>query len=83
MIDFEISFEPRDLWVGVYWDRSFVAVGKTVGVCGDEFLGTMRAMRAEARGAPFTVYRRLDIYCCLVPMFPLHVALNLGEIAHG
>jgi hypothetical protein len=45
---FRIYFEPRDIWIGLYWDRA-----------------TMMGP-----------YYQLRVYLCLLPCWPIRIALN-------
>lgn len=47
-----IEFEPRDLWIGVYWKRRRVLV-------------------AGCKTAD-----DLHVWVCLVPCFPIHIAVR-------
>lgn len=49
-----IKFEPRDLWVGIYWRIRY---------------GQFVTRKGHA-------LRKLDIYICIVPMFP--ITLNIA-----
>lgn len=46
-----VKFEPRDIWIGAYWDLS------------------------KSVESP---YRRLKIYICIVPLFPIIFDLEWG-----
>jgi hypothetical protein len=57
-IEWRWEFQPRDLWVGVYW-RVDDDPGET-------------PWRYDYLGAPFPP-RRVDVWICVVPCLPLHV----------
>lgn len=46
---FAVLFEPRDVWIGIYWDRHW-EMGRRV----------------------------LVLYFCLIPLFPVRLALVTG-----
>jgi hypothetical protein len=46
-------FDPRDVWVGVYWNT----------------------VELEGHGASYP--RRLEVFVCLVPFFPLYLRVPL------
>lgn len=59
----QVQFEPRDLWVGVFWRR-------------DRFRGMSEAWDiGRPSGDRYTWPWTLHIYLCLVPMFPLHISI--------
>lgn len=47
----QLKFEPRDLWIGAYWNLT-----KSIE----------------------SLYRRLDIYICIVPTLPIHLCFEWG-----
>lgn len=49
--EIDLKFEPRDLWIGVYWNL-------------------VRSVESN--------YRRLDVYVCVLPMWPLHLRFEWG-----
>lgn len=46
-MDIELLFEPRDLWIGLFWDW---------------------------RPCKYLCKDSLNIWICIIPMFPIHIA---------
>ncbi len=54
----KIKFEPRDLWIGAYWNIR------------EDQLDTENIVRIDQ--SPYVLYpRTLYIYICVIPTFPL------------
>ena len=63
-----IEFEPRNLWVGVYWRRI-----RCRWICDDDQSKVYNALLLPRE------VQRLHVYLCLVPCFPLHIVCEWGE----
>lgn len=67
----KLIFEPRDLWIGVYWNDV-------------EVHGAPADMHVLLSRYPYVMYpRRLYIYICLIPMFPLRFIRPLRKWRPG
>lgn len=58
-------FDPRDLWIGAYWDRS------EGGYALDPWT---RPGSPDYRRLGGILVTRVDVYVCLLPMLPLRLA---------
>lgn len=74
MITWRLLFEPRDLWIGLYWDYKPLAYDDGKGVkfdaSGDQAFLQMAASLGVASVPPRP---RLDLWLCLCPCLPLHL----------
>lgn len=62
-----VKWEPRDLWVGVFWDRGWQYP--------TDWIREGHARHMLKFLPPDQVSgmaRRLDVYVCLVPCLPIH-----------
>lgn len=62
MIRARVELEPRDLWVGVCWQRS----------------RQILADRDRLREVGLWQEERLDVWICLVPCLPIHFVASWG-----
>lgn len=60
-----VEFEPRDLWIGVYWTTA------EAGIAMDPWA---RKDRDAWRRISGLIVTRVDVYVCLVPMVPLRLS---------
>lgn len=74
MITWRFHWEPRDLWIGMFWDYKPLAYDDGKGVkfdaSGDQAFLQMAASLGVASSPPRP---RLDLWICLLPCLPLHV----------
>lgn len=56
--------EPRDAWIGIYWDRS------------DHHWYSPTDMGQGGRDK-ICIYDTLDIYVCVIPFIPIHFKVDL------
>ena len=57
----KIKFEPRDIWIGCYWNKENSKMEKLPGY----------------NMPIFSVCNTLKVYICVIPMFPIILEFNL------
>lgn len=76
LLGVSLTFEPRDVWLGVCWSADWVGLSEFGPIEGRGAVG-LRFLQSLA--PPVPVYRRLTLYVCLIPCLPIRIRLLVGK----